>query len=110
MKAEFILATGLLLLFAHPLQAASGWTDYGTVSELTPSTQYRYLVRLNISKNPSDCRNKSTFFQDYTATGSDQMFRTLLQAVTFGKRVRVYVTGRCELNGYAEISSVTIVP
>jgi hypothetical protein len=112
MKVETIQATVLLLLFALPfhLQAVSGWTDYGTVAELTPTIHHRYLVRLNISENPSGCKDKSTFYQDYSQTGADQMFRTLLEAVASGKQVRVFVTGRCELKGYAEFSSVTILP
>jgi hypothetical protein len=112
MKAKTIQAAGLFLLTLVPLQlqAVSGWTDSGTVAELTPTIHHHYLVRLNISENPSGCKNKSTFFQDYDSTGADQMFRTLLQAVASGNQVRVFVTGRCELNGYAEISSVTIVP
>ncbi|MGD8908035.1 MAG: hypothetical protein PVF13_07080 [Chromatiales bacterium] len=112
MKAKTIQAAGLFLLTTLPihLQAVSGWTDYGTVAELTPTSHHRFLVRLNISKNPSGCRDKSTFYQDYDKSGADQMFRTLLQAVVYGKQVRLFVTGRCELNGYAEISSVTIVP
>ena len=38
------------------------------------------------------------------------MFDVVLRAVTTGKKVRVYVTGKCEINGFAEISSVSIVP
>jgi hypothetical protein len=112
MKRESIQAVGLLLLTTLPfhLQAVSGWTDYGTVAELTPTIHHRYLVRLNISANPSGCKDKATFYQDYAKTGADQMFDTLLQAVASNKQVRVFVTGNCELNGYSEISSVTILP
>jgi hypothetical protein len=112
MKSEFTLVAFLLLFFTLPcqLQAASGWTTFASVTELTPTNQHRYLVSLNISENPSGCRDKSHFYQDYSMTGADQMFQTLLQAAAFGKQIRLYVTGRCELNGYAEFSSVTIVP
>lgn len=100
----------LSLLLPTTALAAAGWTDYATVAELRPGTQFRYLVKLQGAENPSGCKNKDTFYQDYSATGSDHMFRVLLEAVSSGKRVRVYVTGICELSGYSQISSVAIVP
>jgi len=104
-------ALALTLLLSGPALAGNaGWTDIATIVELTPSNQHRYTVRLNLSDNPSGCRNPDTFYQDYAAPGAEMMFRTLLEAVASGKRVRVYVSGRCELNGYAELSSVTILP
>ncbi|MEJ2454776.1 MAG: hypothetical protein P8103_11555 [Candidatus Thiodiazotropha sp.] len=99
-----------LLLPAPALAGGSGWTDYTGIAELTPTSHHRYTVRLNLSDNPSGCRRNDTFYQDYSASGAQQMFQTLLEAVASGKRVRVFVTGRCELNGYAEISSVSIQP
>ncbi len=101
----------LTLLLSAPASAGNaGWSATATVAELTPSAQHRYTVRLNLSENPSGCRSPDTFYQDYSATGAEQMFHTLLEAVASGKQVRVYVSGRCELNGYAELSSVTILP
>jgi len=38
------------------------------------------------------------------------MYDALFKAAASGKKVRDYVTGKCELNGYSEISSVAIVP
>ena len=90
--------------------AVSGWTDHAQIIELTPTSQGRYLVQLNVSDNPSGCRNKDTFYQGYGTAGSDNMYRALLEAVSSNKRVRVYVTGRCGFNGYSEISSVGVVP
>ncbi len=108
-RLQRLLSTALLL----PITAnagGSGWTEYTTIAELTPTSHHRYTVRLNLSENPSDCSSKDTFYQDYTASGAEQMFRTLLEAVASGKRVRIFVTGRCELNGHGEISSVSILP
>jgi hypothetical protein len=101
-----------LLLSLTPFQvfAEAGWTSLGQVVELTSTNQLRYLVTLRVAANPSDCRNKTTFYQDQRSPGSEQMFRILLEAATGGNMVRVYVTGNCELNGYSEISSVSIVP
>lgn len=92
------------------LAGEAGWSEYTTVAELTPTDQQRYEFKLNLSKNPAGCKSSDTFYQDYDSVGSDRMYNLLLQAVTNGKKVRVHVTGRCELNGYAEISVVSIVP
>jgi hypothetical protein len=102
----------LLLLSLTPFKvfAEAGWTSLGQVVELTSTNQFRYLVTLQVAANPSSCRNKMIFYQDHRSPGSELMFRTLLAAVTSGNMVRVYVTGNCELNGYSEISSVSIVP
>jgi len=105
-----IVLFALLTLISKPALGDAGWTDFGYVTELTSTNQFHYLVTLNISDNPSDCRNKHTFYQDFSMSGSSQMFRILLEAVKTGQRVRVYVTGNCEINGYSEISSVSIIP
>ena len=108
LKARALFA--LLCLAPTAVFAVSGWTDTVPVVELTPTTQLRYLVKLKVSSNPSGCKNKDTFYQDYSAFGSDKMFLVLLEAVSSRKNVRVYVTGKCELNGYSEISSISIAP
>ncbi len=90
--------------------ADAGWTDYVPVRELTPTIHERFIVRLAASENPSGCRSKEYFYQNYEIRGSDKMFHVLLEALASGHQVRVYVTGRCDLKGYSEISSVTIVP
>jgi len=101
---------GILLFLPLGAFASSGWTEYSHIAELTPTIHERFLVKLKDSKNPSGCKQKEIYYQDYDSAGSEQMFRTLLEAVTSGKMVRVYATGKCELNGYSEISSVTITP
>ena len=99
-----------LMLVSVEAWSVAGWTSYGAVTELNPTTSGRFLVKLNLGTNPSDCKNKQWFFRDYTGTGADHMFRALLGAVTSGKKVRVYTTGRCDLHGYSEISSVSMKP
>lgn len=110
MNSESFVLAAWLLLVSTCVFAGAGWTTYAPVSELTPTDRSRYVVRLKAPDNPSGCRDKEYFYQDYNATGSWHMFRTLLVAVDSGKNVRVYVTGRCNLDGYSEISSVSIVP
>lgn len=106
---DLVLISALLMSPAM-LFAASGWTDYAPIAELTPTSHGRYLVQLRISENPSSCRNKNTFYQDYGLPGANNMYLALLEAVGSEKSVRVYTTGKCGLNGYSEISSVGIVP
>lgn len=107
---KLTVSLAALLLTTPAVAGSSGWSDYTTIAELTPSSQHRYSVRLNLSDSPSGCVNKDTFYQDYAASGAELIYRTLLEALVSGKRVRVFVTGRCELNGYSEISSVSILP
>jgi hypothetical protein len=98
-----------LVAGASDAVAEAGWTDYALVTELTPTIHQRYQVTIAFSQNPSGCRDKQTFYQDYSDRGADKMYLTLLEAISSGKKVRVYVTGGCELNGHSQISSVTIV-
>jgi hypothetical protein len=103
---------GLSILLSLPLPgiAESGWTDEAQIVELTPTIHKRFHLRLRVSDNPSSCRDKEMFYQDYLTTGAQLMFQTLLEAVSSGKLVQVHVTGNCELNGYSEISAVSIIP
>jgi hypothetical protein len=38
------------------------------------------------------------------------MFDILLEGIKSGIRMRVYVTGVCNLNGYSEFSAVSVIP
>ena len=107
--------SAIVLLFAAfaaapAVHARAGWTDYSSLVELVATSKHYYTFRLNLNNNPSGCRDKTWFYQDYTAAGADKMFDALLEALKSGIRVRVYVTGICNLDGYAEISSLGIVP
>lgn len=109
-KGKLLIVAVCLILLSGQARAAAGWTSYGSVAELNVTTAGRFLVRIDVASNPSDCSNKKWFYRDYATTGADFMFRTLLGAVTSGKKVRVYVTGLCDINGYSEITSVSIAP
>ena len=99
-----------LVAWTPEAMAEAGWTDYALVTELTPTIHQRYEVTIAVQQNPSGCREKQVFFQDYSATGSEQMYLALLESVSSGKRVRVFVTGECGVNGYSRISAVSIRP
>jgi hypothetical protein len=111
MKCKFLLCltlsvTGLLGANAH---ADSGWTDYGAVVELQPGTAGRFMFRLDVSDNPSRCRERQWFYRDYAGVGVSQLFDALSGALINDKKVRVYVTGVCDHLGYSEISAVGLV-
>jgi hypothetical protein len=97
------------LLFSHFAQASAGWTDYVNVAELVPTGRHYYEVRLPVRKNPSGCRDETWFYRDYSSSGSDKMFDLLFEGVKSGIKVRVYVTGICNLDGYSEISAVSVI-
>lgn len=98
----------LCLSVPGSLQAKAGWTDYVIAAELIPTSKHYYELRLPVSNNPSGCREKNWFYQNYDAFGSDKMFEVLLESIKSGIPVRIYVTGNCNINGYAEFTSVGI--
>lgn len=100
----------LAWLVATPAAGEAGWTSYAYVSELTATSRFRYLVTLKEAANPSGCKNKGVFYMDQNGSGSEQGFHLLVEALTHGKHVRLYVTGNCDLNGHSEISAVSITP
>jgi hypothetical protein len=101
----------MLLVLCHTgVWAGAGWTAYGRVLELQPTTAGRFLVRLEVASNPSGCRNEQWFYRDYTGLGVELLFHALLGAATSNLSARVFVTGSCDLNGYSEISSAAIAP
>jgi hypothetical protein len=110
MKTQAVIISAIpALLFSHLVQAVAGWTDYVNVDELAPTGRHYYEFRLPVKKNPSGCRNEIWFYRDYSSSGADKMFEVLFEGIKSGLRVRVYVTGICNINGYSEISSVSAI-
>jgi len=108
-KVSCILATIGGVLFSLGAQAGAGWTDAVMVAELVPTSRHYYEVKLPVAENPSGCREKNWFYQNYNTTGSEQMFAVLLEGIGSEIRLRVYVTGLCNINGHAEFSSVSVI-
>ena len=95
----------VVALTAHSGEA--GWTGYARISELTPTAKHYYELHLPL-KSSAGCEESGSFYQDYSAQGADAMYRALLEALSAGLAVRVYVTGACNLHGYAEISAIGV--
>lgn len=100
----------LLLLMSFSCFASSGWTSYGKVIELVPTIHHRFKVNIDIKGNKSSCKEEQWFYQDYDISGAREMYLALLEAVSSNMSVRVYVTGRCNINEYSEISELGIKP
>lgn len=100
----------VLLFTSFSSLATSGWTGYGYIIELQPGIHHRYNVNIDVKGNNSSCKQKQWFYQNYEISGAREMYLALLEAVSTLKLVRVYVTGRCDINGYSEISEVGIRP
>ena len=109
-KYKQLIVALCLALFSTGAWPVAGWTSYGSVTELIPTTAGRFLVKLDVASNPSGCKNKQWFYQDYSGTGADYIFRALLATLGTDQKVRVYVTGSCDLKGYSEISSASVIP
>lgn len=107
---RYLVAGIAMIALPSSAGAEAGWTDYAAIAELVPTARHYYEVHLQVKQNPSGCRNSTWFYQDYGQRAADKMFNTLLEAVQSGKRVRVYVTGKCNLNGYSDFSAVGIIP
>ena len=88
----------------------SGWTEATSVVTLQPTTQGRFLVRLDTDEKVSGCRERSWFFRDYSGPGAELMFTLLLEAAVESKKVQLFLTGRCDLDGYSEFSEARIFP
>jgi len=85
-------------------------TDYETHVELVSTVRPYYELRFLAGKNPSGGRNNAWFYQDYGLNASDKMATKLLEVLHAGKRVSVCVTGKCNLNRFAEFTDVVIIP
>jgi hypothetical protein len=107
MKALLLM---VLTLLSYSASATSGWTTYGRVIELVPTIHHRFKVNIDVKDNGSACKEKQWFYQDYNVNGSREMYLALLEAVSSNKSIRVYVTGRCDINEYSEISELGIRP
>jgi hypothetical protein len=111
MKLPIITAIFAIVgsVLADAAYADAGWTEAGEIEELRATGGHYYAVRLDAKKTPSSCANKQWFYQDYDKSGADKMHLMLLEALKSGLRVRVYVTGLCNLDGYSEFSSASIL-
>jgi hypothetical protein len=109
-RRTLTITAAAAILFSQVAHSRAGWTDYATVAELVPTSHHYYKFRLPVKSNPSGCKDESWFYQDYGSRGSDKMFNLLLEGIKSNLRLSVYVTGSCNIDGFSEISSVSVIP
>ncbi len=90
--------------------AEAGWTEPARVVMLESNIFGRILVELDLSKNPSTCKEQGLFFREATGDSSRQMLDVLVQAAASRLPVKLRVSGACHLKGYAEFNAVALVP
>ncbi|HEY8102382.1 MAG TPA: hypothetical protein VIF82_16710 [Burkholderiaceae bacterium] len=102
----FILATGEAI-------AASGWTDFGTISNLNQQSagaaNYVY-VDVSVTSNPTDsgaCTVRNGFYFVVDDDRKKRLFATLLAAQLSSRNVRIFVTGTC-YSGYALLDGLIL--
>lgn len=106
MKWTSLLTTLALSVIGINAHAAAGWTESARVLLLEPSTQKRFVVQLAIDKN--SCKSNDTFYMDYSSSGSELIYHTLLEAMLANRAVALYANGVCELNGFEGFSAVRL--
>jgi hypothetical protein len=99
-----------VLLISTPAAADAGWTDDVEVVELIPTARHYFELQLAGKNNSSGCREKDRYYINYDAPGADKMFDLFVASIKTELHLKVYVTGICNFNGYAEISSVGVSP
>jgi hypothetical protein len=89
--------------------AQAGWTSETQVLEITATTAGKFIIHAKPKKNPTDCRDKNHFFLDYGLSGSQQVYKLLLEAALSKSMVKLYITGRCELFDMSELSKASLI-
>jgi len=110
MRSIAIVIGFYLLMLSTAAAADAGWIDDTEVVELIPTGRHYYELHLTAKNNSSGCREKNWFYINYDTPGADKMFDLFVDSITKALHLKVYVTGVCNLNGYAEISAVSVSP
>src|SRR6476620_2279001 len=89
------------ILTAPIAHAASGWSDAGSIGEIsqqptgvTPGNEMVFVqISVSSSSNTSGCSVATGFYFPVSTELQKRMFAMLLTAKTSGQNVRVYYTG-----------------
>lgn len=104
-----ILAAAIMLLgSSSSAYSEAEWTNSGYIQEVQATTSGVLVVRGKMGGNPSGCKDGDSYYADYSTKGTEKIFSLLLQSIAARNRVKLFVTGRCDLNGMSEISAAAI--
>jgi hypothetical protein len=111
MRLLFVVS---LLSATASIQAGTGWSSFGAVSQLNQNPGVGVggdLVFFNVtgSTNPSGCSVADGFYLNIVNERHKRLFAMLMMAQASGRNVQVYVTGTCHAPwGFAEIQGLTV--
>ena len=109
-----MLRTFSLVLFfscffiAAPLQAQSGWTTDTEIIEITAAAN-KFIIHAKPRRNPTDCKDRSHFYLNYTMPGANKIYNLLLDAAVRNLTVKLYITGLCDIFDMSELSKASII-
>lgn len=111
-----LVVSASLLAIVKISNAASGWTDFGLISNLNQQPSVGpganlVFVDVNVKVNPSDaatCTVRNGFYFSVTDERRKRLFATLLAAQMASRPVRVFTTGVCGPWGYAELDGLIL--
>lgn len=104
-----ILATTIMLFGSiSSAYSEAEWTNSGYIQEVQATTSGVLVVRGKLGGNPSGCKDGDSYYADFSMKGTEKIFFLLLQSIATRNRVKLFVTGRCDLNGMSEISAALI--
>lgn len=106
---KYILA---VLLFISSLSAfASGWTGYGTITELNQqpgTTSTDFYIKATLPNNSSGCTDTSAYMLHVETERDERVFSMLLTALMAGRQIKLYYTGECHAWNIAMVKGVYI--
>lgn len=93
--------------------AAAGWTDFGQVSNLNQqpaSGAAPGIVLINVSTtaNPSGCSVANGYYLSVTDDRTTRLFTMLMMAQATGRNVQLWVTGTCNVWGWAQLDGLVV--
>jgi hypothetical protein len=93
--------------------AGAGWTDLGQVSNLNQQPAIGAApgaVVLNVSTtvNPSGCSVANAYYLSVTDDRTTRLFTMLMMAQATGRSVQLWVTGTCNVWGYAQLDGLIV--
>ena len=84
----------ILLISSSVAHSEAGWTDKGHLQEIQATTKGKLVIKGKFKENPSDCKDKNSYYIDYSIEGAEKIYLLLLQSMESNKQVKLYVTGK----------------
>jgi hypothetical protein len=86
----------------------TGWLAPAKLQALTVTSEGRYLFSILPDEGASVCSAPGQFYLDFNSIAADSAYQLLLQSMLADRAVELHVTGRCALQGVAEVNAVRL--